>query len=73
MASDGCQPMERFSKKNGFTASGSDGSAQKSWASCPSSMRQQQNYPGTHQYSSGGGGEEEGTVAVLVDIPSPGT
>jgi diketogulonate reductase-like aldo/keto reductase len=56
MASDGCQPMERFSKKNGFTASGSDGSAQKSWASCPSSMRQQQNYPGTHQYSSGGGG-----------------
>jgi diketogulonate reductase-like aldo/keto reductase len=56
MASDGCQPMERFSKKNGFNASGSDGSAQKSWASCPSSMRQQQNYPGTHQYSSGGGG-----------------
>ena len=54
MATDGCQPMERFSKKYGYTASSSDGSAQKSWASCPSSMQQQQNYPKTHGYSVSG-------------------
>ena len=35
MASDGCQPMERFMKKE-FAGHGA-GSAQKSWAFCPSS------------------------------------
>ena len=62
MASDGCQPMERFSKSNGYTASASEGSAQKSWASCPSSMSttMQQNYPQSQQsqykYNNRGGG-----------------
>jgi len=51
MAQDGCQPMERFSfAKNG--------SAQKSWASCPSSKNDA--YPA----GGGGGGPAGGSYAT---------
>ena len=46
MALDGCQPLERFMKKE-FEGHGA-GSAQKSWAFCPSSRmdgRRQQGAP----------------------------